>query len=162
MSQIDLNTKFKMTLSLESIQEYQNYLMEFGKKEVPKKVRKIVNRVTSEGLKNNYKSTKKIATKTVGGKVVGGIKTTDEKDTYKEFGTGIIGSQNPHVSDFLAEVGWVYDVNEHGEKGWKYPKGDGTYGWTKGIPAQKKFYNSIKDMEESFARIAREEFSKKE
>lgn len=162
MSQIDLNTKFKIPLSLEGIQEYQNYLLKFGKKELPKKVKRIVNRVTTEGLKNNYKSTKKDATKIVDWKVVGGIRTTEEKDTYKEFGTGIIGSQNPHISEFLEQVGWQYDVNEHGEKGWKYPKDDGTYGWTKGIPAQKKFYNSIKDMEDSFARIASEEFSKKE
>lgn len=159
MSQINLNTKFKISLSLDSIQEYQKYLTEFGKKEIPKKVKRIVNRVTTEGLKNNYKSAKKNATRIIGGKVVGGIRTTEEKDTYLEFGTGIIGSGNPHP-DVMS--GWIYDVNKHGEKGWKYPKGDGTYGWTKGIPAQKKFYNSIKDMEESFAQIASEEFSKKE
>ena len=162
MSRIDLNTIFKMSLSLDSVQEYQNYLLEYGKKELPKKVRRIVSRVSAEGLKNNYKSAKKIATKIVDGKVVGGIKTTEVKDTYKEFGTGVVGSQNPHISEFLAEVGWQYDVNEHGEKGWKYPKEDGSWGWTKGIPAQKKFYNSIKNMEESYARIASEEFSKKE
>lgn len=162
MPQMDINTRFKMTLSLDSIQEYQNYLLEFGKKELPKKVKRIVSRVTTEGLKNNYKSARKIATKISEGKVVGGIKTTEEKDTYKEFGTGIVGSQNPHISEFVEKVGWKYDVNEYGEKGWKYPKGDGTYGWTKGIPAQKKFYNSIKNMEENFARIASEEFSKKE
>ena len=80
------------------------------------------------------------------------------EDTYKEFGTGIVGSRNPHVSEILAQIGWKYDVNEHGEKGWVYPKGDGTYGWTKGISAQKKFYNAMKNMEDSFKTIAIEEF----
>ena len=162
MGQIQLNTKFKINLSLDSIQEYQNYLSKYGKEDIPKKVRRIISRVTSEGKKNNQKSTRKLETKTVGSKIIGGIKTTEAKNTYKEFGTRIIGSQNPHISEFLNEVGWRYDVNEHGEKGWIYPKDDGTFGWTKGIPAQKKFYNSMKDMENSFARIASEEFKKKE
>ena len=56
--------------------------------------------------------------------------------------------------------GWKYDVNEHGEKGWKYPKGDGTYGWTRGIPASKKFYNAMKRMEQAFPFIAQDELSK--
>ena len=158
---MQLNTKFKINLSLNSIEEYKKYLMEYGEKEIPKKAKRIISRVTTEGKKNNYKSVRKMEIKTIGSKVVGGIKTTEEKDTYKEFGTGIVGSQNPHVSDFLNEVGWKYDVNEHGEKGWVYPKEDGTFGWTKGIQAQRKFYNSMKDMENCFASIASEEFKKK-
>lgn len=158
---MELNTKFKISLSLSSIEEYKKYLMEYGEKEIPKKARRIISRVTTEGKKNNYKSVRKIEIKAIGSKIVGGIKTTEEKDTYKEFGTGIVGSQNSHVSEFLKEVGWKYDVNKHGEKGWVYPKEDGTFAWTKGIPAQRKFYNSMKDMENSFAKIASEEFKKK-
>ena len=39
-------------------------------------------------------------------------------------------------------------------------KEDGTYGWTKGISAQKKFYNAMKNMEDNFKTIAIEEFRK--
>jgi len=116
--------------------------------------------LSEEGTKNNLKSTVKKETKRIENKVVGGFETTDSIDTYKEFGTGIVGSANPHLSEILSQVGWKYDVNEHGEKGWVYPKGDGTFGWTKGIPAQKKFYQACKRVEESLNDIAVEEISK--
>ena len=66
-------------------------------------------------------------------------RSTDQIDTYREFGTGIVGSKNAHIDKVLEDAHWKYDVNGHGEKGWKYPKKDGTFGWTRGQPAQKKF-----------------------
>ena len=63
---------------------------------------------------------------------------------FNEMGTGIVGSNNPHPNPNLE---WKYDVNEHGEKGWIYPK-NGTFGWTKGLPSRHMFYdawNEIKD-----------------
>ena len=79
----------------------------------------------------------------------GRVWTNDMVIIFNEMGTGIVGSNNPHPNPDGPFKSWKYDVNDHGEKGWVYPKEDGTYGWTKGIPAQKKFYNSIKDMEKS-------------
>lgn len=64
----------------------------------------------------------------------------------------------PHVPDFLNQAGWKYDVNEHGEKGWIYPKGDGTFGWTKGVLPQKKFYRACSRVEERFEEVAKQEF----
>lgn len=154
-----INAKFNTKLSLESIEEYQEFLKKY-QKDLPKAVENIVTKVSKVGLKDNYKSTEIIPTKNEVNKISGGIKTTDEDDTYKEFGTGIVGSQNPHFSDILAQIGWKYDINEHGEKGWVYPKEDGTFGWTKGIAAQRKFYNAMKNMEDSFKTIAIEEFRK--
>ena len=155
----NINAKFNTRLSLESIEEYKEFLKKYREK-IPKAVENIVTKVSKVGLQDNYKSTKVIPTKNEGNVITGGIKTTDVKDTYREFGTGVVGSQNPHIADVLAQIGWKYDVNEHGEKGWIYPKEDGTYGWTKGISAQKKFYNAMKNMEDSFKTIAIEEFRK--
>lgn len=154
-----INAKYSMRLSIDSIEGFEQLLLE-KKRELPQVAVSIVQRVSEVGLKNNYASTITLPVKNEGNKITGGIKTTDEKDTYKEFGTGIVGSNNPHVSAFLARAGWKYDVNEHGEKGWVYPKGDGTFGWTKGIPAQKKFYNAILEMQSEFPNIAKEEFNK--
>ena len=145
-----------MSLSLDSIENYQKMLKEYAK-ELPKIAENIVNRVSEEGLNDNYKSTIKKEIENTESKVTGGIKTTEEKDTYREFGTGVVGSESPHP-DIMS--GWIYDVNEHGEKGWFYPKGDGTYGWTKGQIAHRKFYNAMQRMEEKFPEIAKEEFSK--
>ena len=116
--------------------------------------------MSEQGLKDNYNSTVVIPTKNENGVITGGIKTTEEKDTYREFGTGIVGSENPHIAEILAQAGWKYDINEHGEKGWVYPKPDGTFGWTKGHIAEKRFYEAMKKMESSFPKIDQEEFSK--
>lgn len=156
---MNINAKLKMSLSLDSIEELENMLKE-EKKNLPQIAENIVRRVSEVGLKNNHKSTELMPIKKVGDTVSGGIRTTDEGETYAEFGTGIVGSSNPHVDEMLAEAGWKYDVNEHGEKGWVYPVGDGTYRWTKGIPANKKFYNAMKNMEREFPNIAKEEMSK--
>ena len=148
-----------MSLSLDSIEEFENMLKK-EKKNLPQIVENIVRRVSEVGLEDNHKSVEMIPIKNDGAVVSGGIRTTDKNETYAEFGTGIVGSNSPHVDEMLAESGWIYDVNEHGEKGWVYPVGDGTYRWTKGIPASKKFYNAMKNMEREFPNIAKEEMNK--
>lgn len=111
-------------------------------------------------MKDNLKSVIKKKTELTETGAKGGFKTTDEIDTYKEYGTGIVGISNPHLSEVLSKIGWKYDVNEHGEKGWVYPKKDGGFGWTKGISAQKKFYLACKRVEEKFNDVVVEEISK--
>ena len=152
-------TEYTTKLSLQSISNFQKVIEKY-KSQLPSLVANIVDRLVEEGIKDNLKSTVKKETKIEGKKVIGGYKTTDVIDTFKEYGTGIIGASNPHLSEALKKNDWEYDMNNHGEKGWKYPKGDGTYGWTKGIPARKKFYQSCKRVEENFEKIANEEFEK--
>lgn len=159
MSNMNLNTKHTIRLSIDSIEDYKKFLMT-RKKKLPQIAKSIVKEVSKIGLEDNYKSVEILPIENDGNVVSGGIRTTEEKDTYKEFGTGIVGSNNPHVAEYLAEAGWKYDVNEHGEKGWVYPNKDGTYAWTKGIPAQKKFYKAIKRMEKALPEIAKNELSK--
>lgn len=78
---------------------------------------------------------------------VGDIKITDNKygilmeidseyALYVEYGTGIVGSESPHPNPISA-----YDINNHGEKGWIYPKNGGFY-WTKGQPAKPFMYET--------------------
>lgn len=156
MAQIKLDTNYAIRLSLNSIDEYKKYLEE-KQKEMLQKTKNVVQEVSKIGLEGNHKSTELLPVKYDGSVVSGGIKTTDPVDTYREYGTGIVGSNNPHP-DIM--TGWKYDVNEHGEKGWIYPKGDGTYGWTKGLPAEKKFYEAMERMEAALPKIVKEEFSK--
>lgn len=70
---------------------------------------------------------------------------------YVEYGTGIVGSANPHPSPSIA---WAYDVNGHGESGWWYPttsadpnpykstKDGQLYGWTKGQASRPFMYKT--------------------
>lgn len=77
---------------------------------------------------------------------IGRVWTNDMVIIFNEMGTGIVGSNNPHPSPEGPFKSWKYDVNEHGEKGWKYPKEDGTYGWTKGLPSRHMFYDAMNDI----------------
>jgi hypothetical protein len=81
----------------------------------------------------------------------GRIFNNEDDATYAEFGVGIVGSENPHP----ALQGWVYDVNEHGEKGWWFPTTDAryirkkdksgqTWGWTKGNASQPFMWETAK------------------
>lgn len=156
---MDINASFKMNLSLASIEEYREFLIKYSKK-LPKVAENIVTEVSKVGLEDNYKSTTMIPVKNNGAVVSGGIRTNDEGETYAEFGTGIIGANNPHVAEYLEKLGWKYDVNKHGEKGWIYIDKEGNKRWTKGIKAYKKFYNASKKMEDKFQEIAKAEFAK--
>ena len=156
MANIDVNAKFTMRLSLESIDEYKDFLSKYSSR-LPQVAENIVRKASEVGLEDNYKSTTTLPITNDGTKVSGGIRTNDESETYQEFGTGVVGKNDPHTVEYLEKSGWKYDVNEHGEKGWIYFK-DGQYHWTKGIPAKKKFYNASKRMEDKFEEIAKEEF----
>lgn len=79
---------------------------------------------------------------------------------FNEMGTGIVGSQNPHPSPNPNFKGWKYDVNEHGEKGWYYPKDDGTYGWTKGLPSRHMFFDAFEDIKFEIGDIVNIEINK--
>lgn len=67
---------------------------------------------------------------------------------YVEYGTGIVGAGDPHPE--AAEVGWAYDVNQHGIKGWVYKSDkDGKYHWTQGYFSRPFMYNTLRWLEEA-------------
>lgn len=75
---------------------------------------------------------------------------------YVEFGTGIVGQGNPHPD--AGNTGWQYDVNSHGEKGWKYQDKNGEWHWTKGQEGSKFMYLAFQDLEQNYMRIGEEVF----
>ena len=83
----------------------------------------------------------------------GRVWTNDMVIIFNEMGTGIVGSNNPYPNPDGPFKSWKYDVNEHGEKGWKYPKEDGTYGWTKGLPSRHMFYSAFQDIKDEIGNI---------
>jgi hypothetical protein len=61
---------------------------------------------------------------------------------FVEFGTGVIGQNNPHKE--ADNVGWDYDINDHGEKGWVYyNKKTGRFFWTKGEEPSAFLYKTF-------------------
>ncbi len=90
----------------------------------------------------------------------GKVGTSDMVLIFNEMGTGITGANNPHPNPSPQFQSWEYDVNEHGEKGWKYPKDDGTYGWTKGLPSRHMFYDAFCDIQNEIGDIVKVEIQK--
>lgn len=74
---------------------------------------------------------------------------------FVEFGTGEIGKQSPHPDAGI--VGWKYDVNEHGEKGWFYFR-DGKWHWTKGMPSRPFMHETNIELMQIITEVAREVF----
>lgn len=78
------------------------------------------------------------------------IRVEGEIALFVEFGTGIVGSWNPHPDD-----PWEYDINNHGYKGWYYPAelanesdartdSAGTkFFWTRGMKSRPYFYETV-------------------
>ena len=70
----------------------------------------------------------------------GRIRVGADYALFVEYGTGIVGAQNPHPEP---APGWTYDVNAHGEKGWTYfVAKQNRYQWTKGEPAHAFVYKT--------------------
>lgn len=68
---------------------------------------------------------------------------------FVEFGTGIVGSNNPHPVD-----PWQYDVNGHGEKGWRYQDDSGTWRITSGMKS-RPYFNDLIEWIQSYGIVAR-------
>lgn len=78
--------------------------------------------------------------------------TENEYAKYVEFGTGIVGSNNPHPQ---LPNNWKYDVNSHGEKGWVYTAKDGKQYWTKGEIAHQFAYRTYLDLKQNYITLAK-------
>lgn len=74
---------------------------------------------------------------------------------FVEFGTGIRGAESPHPDTSI--IGWKYDVNEHGEKGWFYFK-ENEWHWTKGMPSRPFMYETNMELMQEVTKIAKEVF----
>lgn len=156
---MNIDTQIETRLSVSSFEELLKAI-ELKKKQIIKVTESIATRVAEEAAKDTYKSIEVVPATLEGKTAIAYVRSNDEIDTYREFGTGIVGSENPHVDEVLSKAGWKYDVNEHGEKGWWYPKEEGGFGWTQGQVAQKKFYLAAQRAKEKTPEIAKEEFQK--
>lgn len=85
----------------------------------------------------------------------GYVHSTAPHSAFVEMGTGVVGKNNPNPNDTYP--GWVYDVNEHGEAGWKYIGKDGKWHWTKGMPSRPFMYDTAQTLKSEVADVVRKE-----
>lgn len=146
-----MKTTISATLSKNSFGELTKYLEEY-KKTIQQGSENAIQKITlamyeavksycyQNGIVNHTDTIKYEYIKETN---TGKVYTNDNVIIFNEMGTGITGSNNPHPNPSPEFASWKYDVNEHGEKGWVYPKDDKTYAWTKGLPSRHMFYDAF-------------------
>lgn len=81
------------------------------------------------------------------------IRVNAEYGAYVEFGTGVVGKKSPMAE--ANRYGWRYDVNNHGDSGWTYRKGDEFF-WTKGQHGTGFMHLSSVDIRRHFLTIIKQ------
>lgn len=161
--------KIKLRLSATAIEEAIKEIEEYKKEILQQKVSQLIQALTDFGLevaKTQIREmgavyTAELLNSTEGvfdpSRNVGFIIAGAPHAIYVEFGTGIVGANSPHPDP----VGWTYDINNHGDKGWFYfNSNDGKWHHTLGMESRPFMYNTAKIIESQYLDIARELFSK--
>ena len=86
----------------------------------------------------------------------GRVWSNDPVIIYNEFGTGIRGTQDEWANKF----GYQVNASGKGEEGWYYPKEDGSFGFTHGLPSRHMFYDAYLDTKKQVGNIVGIELSK--
>ena len=96
----------------------------------------------------------------------GWVKVTNDHVAFVEFGTGVVGMNNPHKNgEYLSKASWAYATGrtifttKDGRIGWFYPTDDGGYRFTEGMRSRPFMYETALELQREFPRIAREVFS---
>ena len=96
----------------------------------------------------------------------GFIKVTNDHAAFVEFGTGVVGQNNPHKNgEYLSKAAWSYAsgakifTTKDGRVGWIYPTDDGGFRFTEGMPSRPFMYETALELQSKFEQISREVFS---
>lgn len=143
---IDLNNITKGVSDIKALEHAILRGIELGEREVAIRLKeKMIEYLTEYGLGDSLIAQN--ITITPLGKGIQIMADTDYA-VYVEYGTGVVGSENPHPHP------WEYDVNGHGDKGWFYPTTEEDpnprkhtyngqlYGWTKGQASRPFMYRT--------------------
>lgn len=96
----------------------------------------------------------------------GFVKVTSDHAAFVEFGTGVVGQNNPHKNgEYLSKAAWQYAsgakifTTKDGRVGWIYPTDDGGFRFTEGMQSRPFMYETALELKREFPRIAKEVFS---
>ena len=97
----------------------------------------------------------------------GFIRVTSDHVAFVEFGTGVVGQQNPHTNgEYLSKASWGYATGSKifttndGRVGWIYPTDDGGFRFTEGMKSRPFMYETALELERQYKQIAKEVFAK--
>lgn len=96
----------------------------------------------------------------------GFVKVTSDHVAFVEFGTGVVGQNNPHKNgEYLSKAAWSYAsgakifTTKDGRVGWIYPTDDGGFRFTEGMESRPFMYETSLELHRDLERITREVFS---
>lgn len=96
---------------------------------------------------------------------VGFVRVTSDHVAFVEFGTGVVGQNNPHKNgEYLSKASWSYAsgtkifTTQDGRVGWIYPTDDGGFRFTEGMASRPFMYETALELQNNFRRIAQEVF----
>ena len=157
-----------------AIKELKKY-----KKDVEKKTRVLVQRLTDLGAK-----VVRVKIVSMGayysGELLSGVdgyyspslnagfvKVSSDHVAFVEFGTGAVGATNSHKNgEYLAKASWGYlsgpkiFTTKDGRVGWIYPTDDGGYRFTEGMKSRPFMYETALELERKFPQIVKKVFGK--
>ena len=91
----------------------------------------------------------------------GFVKVSSDHAVFVEFGTGVIGMDNPHENyEYLAKASWAYAsgrtifTTKDGRVGWIYPTDDGQWRFTEGMESRPFMYHTALELARQFPKIA--------
>lgn len=168
-----------LKLSVNGIRQAVNELKQY-RSDLDRKVTELVRALTTEGenhvaayIATNISATGELL-RSVNSELVndrlGVVRVNSKYAVFVEFGTGVVGSVHPHPD--VAILGWMYDINGHGQLGWWYPseatdinptnhqtKSGAWIAWTKGMPSRPFMYEVAQRLRSEVVPIARGVFS---
>ena len=97
---------------------------------------------------------------------VGFVRVTSDHVAFVEFGTGVVGQNNPHKNgEYLSKAAWQYAVGpkifttKDGRVGWIYPTDDGEFRFTEGMKSRPFMYETALELQKNFPNIVKAVFS---
>ena len=166
-------------LSRKGIADAKKFLLDYKKNVLQQKLRLFVERLAQEGVKTakaNITTFDAIFTGDLLNSIheESGVQTKDtaifyvvadsEHAAFVEFGTGQIGMEGSYPYPFPEGVEWNYNTGKtifeisHGQYGWFYHMGDGTWRFTQGMPSRPFMYETAIDLRQRVVQIAKEVF----
>ena len=95
----------------------------------------------------------------------GFVRVTSDHVAFVEFGTGVVGQNNPHKNgEYLSKAAWQYAsgakifTTQDGRVGWIYPTDDGGFRFTEGMESRPFMYETALELQSKFERMAKEVF----
>ena len=96
----------------------------------------------------------------------GFVKVASDHVAFVEFGTGVVGQNNPHKNgEYLSKAAWNYAsgakifTTQDGRVGWIYPADDGGFRFTEGMESRPFMYETSLELQSKLTQITKEVFS---